>query len=289
MFNMPLEAFTQDESYPFYIQFGEHTEDLYLHTHDDFCELVIVLSGQADHILDGEFCRIKQGDVFVISGKTEHGYKNPVNFHICNIMFRISFLNLSDMDISSSAGFQALFVLEPHQSRNYEFQSCLRLLSKDFDEVNRLIHKIHAEYTEHKTGWKTLVKAEFLQLVVKLSRLCEYESFEESTGLVKLAPAIAYIEQHYQEKLSVAELAEMSYYSERQFIRLFKAAFGCLPVQYITRLRINNARELLINTQLPVTEIAQRCGYSDSSYFSKLFQKECGASPRDFRKYENNR
>lgn len=122
-----------------------------------------------------------------------------------------------------------------------------------------------------------------------LSRLCEYESFEESTGLVKLAPAIAYIEQHYQEKLSVAELAEMSYYSERQFIRLFKAAFGCLPVQYITRLRINNARELLINTQLPVTEITQRCEYSDSSYFSKLFQRECGASPRDFRKYENNR
>ena len=41
MFNMPLEAFTQDESYPFYIQFGEHTEDLYLHTHD-FCELVVI-------------------------------------------------------------------------------------------------------------------------------------------------------------------------------------------------------------------------------------------------------
>lgn len=289
MFNMPLEAFTQDESYPFFIQFGEHTESLFLHTHDNFCELVVVQSGHAEHILDGERYPISKGDVFVISGKTEHGYENPVNFHICNIMFRMNFLNLSNMDISSSAGFQALFFLEPHQTRSIGFQSCLRLLSKDFAEIDLFIHKIYDEYTERRIGWKTIVKAEFLQLVVMLSRLCESESFENSTGLVKLAPAIAHIEKHYQEPLSVAELAEMSHYSERQFIRLFKAAFDCVPLQYITRLRMHNAQELLINTQLPVTEIAYRCGYSDSNYFSKLFQREVGFSPRDFRKCRNGR
>lgn len=284
MVNMSLEAFTSDESYPFFIQFGEHTEDMYLHTHDDYCELVVVMSGFADHIINGERYPIRKGDVFVISGKTEHGYENPFDFHICNIMFRMRFLNLSDMDISGSAGFQALFVLEPHQSRNFGFRSVLRLSSEEFADVHRLVNIIHDEYTQRRIGWKTLVKAEFLRLVVMLSRLSETDSFEESTGYVKLAPAIAHIEQHYHETLSVAELADISHYSERQFNRLFKSAFGCLPSKYIKRMRIQKARELLIDTQLSITEIAHCCGYPDSSYFSKLFQSEVGFSPRDFRK-----
>lgn len=284
MFNMPLEAFTRDENYPFFIQFGEHTEDLYLHTHDNFSELVVVMSGNADHIVNGERYPISKGDVFVISGDTEHGYEKPVNFHICNIMFRMKFLDLSDMDIRCSSGFQTLFVLEPQQSRNSGFRSNMRLSSENFAEVSRLVNIIHSEYTERGIGWKTLVKAEFLKLTVMLSRLCESEDFLNYTGYVKLAPAIAYIEQHYQEPLSVAELAEMSHYSERQFIRLFKSAFGCVPVRYIKRRRIRKAQELLADTQLPITEIAHCCGYPDSSYFSKLFQSEIGLSPKDYRK-----
>ena len=54
MFRMPLEAFTQDESFPFFIQYGEHEESMYLHGHDAYLELVIVLSGSATHIVDNE-------------------------------------------------------------------------------------------------------------------------------------------------------------------------------------------------------------------------------------------
>ena len=54
MFRMPLEAFTQDEDFPFFIQYGEHDEPLFLHAHDSYVELVIVLSGSAVHIVDGE-------------------------------------------------------------------------------------------------------------------------------------------------------------------------------------------------------------------------------------------
>ena len=72
MFRMPLSAFLQDESFPFFIQYGIHKEPLYLHSHDNFSELVIVLSGSAEHIVDSERYRIRKGDVFVISDETEH-------------------------------------------------------------------------------------------------------------------------------------------------------------------------------------------------------------------------
>ena len=54
MFNMKLSFFTENESFPFFIQYGEHSENMGLHGHEDFSELVIVLSGHAEHIVDNE-------------------------------------------------------------------------------------------------------------------------------------------------------------------------------------------------------------------------------------------
>lgn len=284
MFLMPLEAFTQDETFPFYIHFGKHEDTVFLHGHDRYYELVIVLDGCALHNVDGEQYQIEKGDVFVIAPDTEHGYESPEDFRICNIMFRQSFLDLSAFDIAKEPGFQALFILEPQRSRDTGFTSHLTLNTPDFQSVGRMLHRLHDEYYGHAPGWKTMVKSLFLQLVVMLSRLYDTDKISQGAGIVKLATAIAHIEQHYPEEISTSELAGMTHYSERQFIRLFKEATGCTPHGYITRLRMQAARELLRHTDLPVTEIAGRCGYTDSNYFSKLFLRINGATPRGYRR-----
>lgn len=284
MFKMPLEAFTNEPNFPFFIQYGEHQEPLFLHGHDGYSELVIVLSGKAVHIVDNEKFLIEKGDVFVIGADTEHGYDEPQDFRICNIMFRDSFLHLPEFDIAEEAGFHALFVLEPKYSKETHFTSHLRLNASDFHEVSEILKQLYTEYHQHSAGRKVMVKVNFLRLVVTLSRLYDTKKIESSTGIVKLAPAFAYIEKNYQNSLSVAELAQMVGYSQRQFIRLFKKATGDLPLEYITHLRMQYARELLKNSELSITEIAMQCGYTDSNYFSKLFHKNHGVTPKDFRK-----
>lgn len=284
MFRMPLEAFTQDESFPFFIQFGEHEESMYLHGHDAYLELVIVLSGHAVHVVDGERYAIEKGDVFVIGEETEHGYDDPADFRICNIMFRRRFLDLSALDIAGTPGFQALFVLEPQRSRDTGFTSHLKLLPADQHRIDGMLERLHAEYHGQAPGWQTMVRAEFLRLLVTLSRLYDTSRIGSNAGIVKLAPALAYIEAHFREELAISGLAALSHYSERQFLRLFKEVTGCLPLQYITRLRLQAACVLLKDTDLTVTEIAGRCGYTDSGYFSRLFQREYGVSPRRYRK-----
>ncbi len=284
MFRMPLEAFTQDESFPFFIQYGKHETPLFLHGHDAYSELVIVLSGHATHIVDNEKFPIQKGDVFIVGEDTEHGYAAPENFHICNIMFRRNFLNLSETDIAESAGFQALFILEPKYSRSNHFTSHLKLSAQHFLLVCELLEQMHQEYYQKSAGWKTMIQADFLKLAVLLSRLYDTEKISTGTGILKLAPALAYIEKHYDHSLAVTELAAMTGYSERQFIRLFKEATGSLPLQYITEIRLRTARELLKNSDFSVTEIAGRCGYADSNYFSKLFHRRYGITPVRFRK-----
>lgn len=283
MFRMPLSAFLQDESFPFFIQYGIHKEPLYLHSHDNFSELVIVLSGSAEHIVDSERYRIRKGDVFVISDETEHGYTDVRDFRICNIMFRPSFFFTPELDITESAGFQALFVLEPRYSRKSRFSSRLKLDMDAFLQINRMIDQLHQEFTEKSDGWKTILKAEFLKLTVTLSRLYRFEAIPDDAGILQLAGVIAYIQKNYAEPISVSQLARLSNYSERQFIRLFKEAFGCIPMTYITNLRMQKACELLRTTNFSVAEIASRCGYHDNNYFSRIFKKHNGMTPSAYR------
>ena len=137
-----LNWFTQDETFPFFIQYGTHDEDLCLHTHADFSELVIVLSGTATHVVDGEEYPIRKGDVFVISNNTAHGYKHPKNFHICNIMFHLSYFLDYQSDIKTTAGFHALFVIEPTLTKTQGFKRQLTLNLAQYEEIHTLNTKL---------------------------------------------------------------------------------------------------------------------------------------------------
>ena len=280
---MPLEAFTKDENFPFFIQFGKHDEPMYLHEHDSYYELVTVMSGKAVHIVDGERCMISEGDVFVIGPDTVHGYEEPADFRICNIMFRRSFLDAASMDISASAGFHALFVLEPAASRKNGFCSNLHLSPENFSAVRKILKQIHEEYYSGNEGRKTMIKGDFLRLVVVLSRLYDVSSVNTGKRFIKLAGPLAYIEQNLSGEITVEELAALANYSQRHLIRLFREAFDCVPSVYIARLRMQNARELLTDTDMMISEIALKCGYTDSNLFSRIFRKYNGVSPSRFR------
>ena len=70
---------------------------------------------------------------------------------------------------------------------------------------------------------------------------------------------------------------------QRNFFLQFKNAAGCSPIQYLIKLRISRAEELLTDTTIPIGEIAGKCGFSDSNYFCKTFHRHTGMSPRQFR------
>ena len=136
MRSVHLNWFTTDEQFQFYIQYGGHDEDMYLHQHADFSELVIVLHGNAMHIVNTEESFIKKGDVFVVDGLASHAYKNPHEFRICNIMYRPEFLTSAGPDLRTSNGYQALFVLEPFYRNIQHFNSKLSLPLSNLEYVH---------------------------------------------------------------------------------------------------------------------------------------------------------
>lgn len=283
MLEFPLDNFADSEDFPFCIQYGSHEKECMMHGHLDFSELVIVLSGSAEHIVENDRYTVAQGDVFVLDRYTHHMYLQAENFQICNIMFRPEYMFKALDFIRRNVGFQALFVLEPYYAKNHQFSSRLRLNAEQFSKVRCILEEIMEEQTQRLDGWQTVIYARFIDLCVTLSRLYQSCQRESDPELIRLAAAAAYVEQNFCEDITVDQLARISGYSQRQFGRLFKDAYSTTPNQYIAQLRVEKARKLLGETTLSMGEIAWRCGFGDQNYFSRIFKKMTGVTPSQYR------
>jgi AraC-like DNA-binding protein len=278
-----LEWFTKDEQFPFFIQYGEHHEDLSLHKHIDFFELVIVLNGNATHIVNSHHSFIKKGNVFVINNETFHAYKDPHDFKICNIMFRPEILQSVGPDLRTSIGFQSLFVLEPFCRSIHSFNSNLSLSIPSLEYISSVISVMTDEYTSKRRGYQTLLTSKLMELIVLLSRQHESQERGADSYLRHLANAVSYMEDHYLEPLTLENIAEKSDISVRHLNRIFQSYFQTTPITYLQRLRLEHACSLLKQTRLPIMEISSKCGFSDSNYFTRQFTRIYGLSPKAYR------
>jgi len=94
---------------------------------------------------------------------------------------------------------------------------------------------------------------------------------------------ITYMYENYNRKITVSELAGRCNLSMYRFIHKFKEATGLTPIEFLTKIRMDEAKYLLSNSQLNISEIASIVGYDDPLYFSRVFKKATGLSPRYYK------
>lgn len=94
----------------------------------------------------------------------------------------------------------------------------------------------------------------------------------------------SYINQHYREKITAQQLSAQVSLNQNYLIRIFKQQLNMTPNEYIQQPRLFYARELLLNSQLPVQEIADACGFQSCAYFSKVFKAHTQTTPTEYRK-----
>jgi AraC-like DNA-binding protein/DNA-binding LytR/AlgR family response regulator len=95
--------------------------------------------------------------------------------------------------------------------------------------------------------------------------------------------AMAYVHEHYADPISRSDLARHVALSDDYLTFCFRKELGVTPIAYLHRYRVNQAKQLLIHTSKSITEIALDVGFSDSSYFGRIFRRETGVSPQDYR------
>ena len=95
---------------------------------------------------------------------------------------------------------------------------------------------------------------------------------------------VEYIRKNYHQPISIETLAETAYLSVSALERRFKKYLAKTPKQFINEVRLENARKLLVETDMPISQIGDETGFSDHSYFSKQFRLLFDELPSDFRK-----
>ena len=271
-----------NNAFPFFLQRATVEAGFATHGHS-FSELVVVLSGSGLHVTEAETYAICRGDVFVLNGPTVHGFEDSSQLRLCNLMYDPERLIQPHQDLRAAPGYQALFVLEPSY-RKRGFRGKLQLSEADLRAVVTLLNALEREQEAQLQGYRSLLSALFMQLVVLLSRYYAASPERPTRSVLRLAKAFSYLEENYHHPLDLADLSSRANLSKNQFLRVFKKAFGTTPIDYLNELRVQKARELLENSSLTVQQIAFDTGFSDSNYFSRQFRKVMGISPSAYRK-----
>ena len=238
-----------------------------MHLHEDRLELNFILSGNGTQVVDGELFNTQAGDVLICNSGALHDDSLMANSQINAWCLAVTNFKLPDLPVNQLV------------TKNFSPRIPCQSVADNLAQLYPMIH----HYAQQKNGYSianTLARA--VVLIV-------YKNFQSSSVAVSkennfiVEKTRRYIQDHYAENLTVKSLAEMVNANEFYLSHAFKKITHYSPQQYILRRRIGKAQCLLIYTSLPLTEIAARVGYDDSNYFSRVFKKIVGMSPRLYR------
>ena len=148
-----------------------------------------------------------------------------------------------------------------------------------FEEIFKkiLITYNHADIA-YNLEMKSLTYHIFSMLLEELSK----KQASKKPKYKAIEKAARYIENNYKEKISVDILAKCSGYSTSNFSRLFKEIYSLAPAEYVNHIRIEKAKNMLKTEMFTLAEIAEECGFSNVYYFSRVFKKLVGVTPKTY-------
>lgn len=134
---------------------------------------------------------------------------------------------------------------------------------------------------------ETLSKIWLILFEMAAPLLGEKKNFDKTNDKIK--QMMMYIHEHYTEKISVSQIAAAAFLSERECFRVFREYLQTTPTEYMKSYRLQIARQMLIKSKEPVSNICYACGLGSSSYFGKIFKEYVGCTPSEYRsRWQNN-
>jgi len=158
----------------------------------------------------------------------------------------------------------------------------------DQDFIKRILFSMFKEDTERNYGYAARCKALLLELLIFLSR---YAKDFKTDDMVfynvlhkKISQILQYINDNYADRLMLSDITSRFDISQYYLCRVFKKITGFTFVEYVNAVRIKQAHELLVKTELSIIEIAQDVGFESSTHFGRVFIKIVSVTPSQYRK-----
>jgi len=252
---------------------------LIFHFHNHL-EISIVEQGEMAYIVDKKLIIQKEGDILFIGGNIPHTWTPLKDTKIRYMNIDPSYFEKKDTDYpeineiwNSFLNNAAYFLVEKsHESNN--------LATLFFDEA-------HKEFIQKEWGYRAVIRANSIKLMVLFGRnyyrnMTKVAQSNNTTDTT-IQTVLAFISENYDSPVSLGTVAELVFMNRTYFSTYFTRKTGMHFNEYITRIRVSKAADLLASTSYKVTEIMRKSGFSSIAQFNKSFRKIFSVSPSEYR------
>ncbi|WP_245712497.1 AraC family transcriptional regulator [Anaerobacillus alkalilacustris] len=224
------------------------------------------LAGVGRLDIDGTTHSLEAGEAFIVEIPSDHRYYFP----------------------SDSKGWEFIFITLVGK----EVAACWRYMMEQSGPILKvppdskliqLLLKIYQDTMDQKITDAYCASSKAYEFIMECYRFIKNIEKVTKGFSQEITKAISFIQTHYHEPIALDDIATVSGFSRYYFIKQFQHQLNLTPMQYLTKIRIQKAAELLRVTNSPVTEVAVQVGFSNSNYFNKVFRKAVGVSAGTFR------
>lgn len=238
-----------------------------MHEHPQLTELLLLYGGAGIYMIDGRRYTAQQGDLILYNSHVVHDEFGGSGSGLATYCVAVGGLQIDGL----APGHILPSHLSPVQSTGEAFGRFLSLFSAIADEAPK-----HPETAHYLT----------LSLITKTANfLAEYGRPEAATVPSLVKSARAYIDRNYREAIKLSDIARAVHANPYYLSHLFKEEVGLSPMKYVALRRIGEAQNLLINTEMTITQIAVHVGYNNSNYFQNVFKRAMHMTPCEYRRH----
>lgn len=272
-------------------KFRVHQEWRHKKVNSPYSRIYFIIDGRGFININGKEYMLQPGHIYLIPAFTTVDLFCPETFLHYYIHFNAELEN--GLNIFQIAEFDCQVVAEKKHitkdtfERLIELNPSLELLERD---ANKPIYQSMLERSQHESEHKTIsniVESNgIMRLLLSafLSESKEEKQADTAAGIGRIQPALKYIHNNIHHTITLDDLAKIVDLNPAYFSDMFSRVMGISPIKYINKKRVEKAQTLLVSTELTLSQIAQKTGFNDEYYFSRLFCKTVGQSPGKYRR-----
>ncbi len=240
-----------------------------LHSHQNFCEFIYIVSGEGTYIVDTHQYFVKEGDLVLIN-------KNVSHVQISNPENPLTLWNLS-VHLAASDGLAENMIIPSDWEAVLSCNDAKAAIEECCQELFREMTSKGDNYEAMCIWWAE----RYLLLVKRLLNAEGKRILKRRNSLVEEIKH--YIDANYMMDITLDSLSKQFHTSKYYIAHQMKKEYDISPINYLIDKRLGEAQNLLNTTSKSITEIAALVGYENSNYFNKIFNKKVGMNPSDFR------